>query len=216
MKVLDFGLAKARPDEGSSADWSQSPTVTNEGTREGLVVGTVAYMSPEQARGRPVDKRSDIWAFGCVLYEMLTGRAAFGRETLTDTLAAIVEHDPDWKALPAATPTAVRRLLGRCLEKDPRRRLHDIADARIEIDDVIANPVEAGAPEAALHSRRREYVAWSAAVVSLGLALAAVFLPVRPCDGPACADACGAHRCRVPTRRATLWSRAGIRAGSLA
>ncbi len=177
VKVLDFGLAKAMPDEATSSDWSQSPTVTNEGTREGLVVGTVAYMSPEQARGRAVDKRSDIWAFGCILFEMLTGRAVFGRETLTDTLAAIVDRDPDWRALPGATPPALRRLLTRCLEKDPKRRLHDIADARIEIDDVIANPAEA--PGAVRQSRRREYLAWTAAAAGLGVAVAAILLPSR-------------------------------------
>ena len=185
VKVLDFGLAKARADGADSSDWSQSPTVTDAGTREGLVVGTVAYMSPEQARGRPVDKRSDIWGFGCILYEMLTGRAAFGRETLTDTLAAIVDRDPDWTALPEATPSALRRLLARCLEKDPRRRLHDIADARIEIDDVIANPVEAVSTHATAYSRRREYLAWGAAVVCLGLAVAAVLLAMRRAPDPA-------------------------------
>jgi Tol biopolymer transport system component len=151
VKVLDFGLAKAATGDASGRDLTQSPTVTVGGTREGVILGTAAYMSPEQARGQAVDKRTDIWAFGCVLYEMLTGRAAFARDTLTDTLAAIVEREPDWAALPTVQPT-IQRLLNRSLEKDVRRRLHDIADARIEIDDavsgtaamIVAQPTSAG------------------------------------------------------------------------
>src|SRR4029450_5541600 len=110
------------------------------GTQEGLILGTAAYMSPEQARGQRVDKRTDVWAFGCVVYEMLTGRAAFPGATVTDTLAAILERDPDWTALPTATPTSVRRLLRRCLEKDTERRLHDMADARLDIEDALNEP----------------------------------------------------------------------------
>ena len=109
--------------------------MTQDGTRQGMILGTPAYMSPEQARGAPVDKRTDIWAFGCVLYEMLTGRAAFGGDTITDTLARVLEREPDWDGLPADVPASIRSLLRRCLRKDPRHRLHDIADARIEIDD---------------------------------------------------------------------------------
>src|SRR6266852_3946604 len=141
VKVLDFGLAKALAAEGSgvAADLS---TVSAEGTIVGAILGTAAYMSPEQARGQVVDKRTDIWAFGCVLYEMLTGSAVFARETITDTIAAVVSAEPEWKSLPAKTPGSVRRLLSRCLQKDARRRLHDIADARIEIDDAIATPDE--------------------------------------------------------------------------
>jgi serine/threonine protein kinase len=121
VKVLDFGIAKVLPREDDA---------THVATREGTVIGTTAYMSPEQTRGQSVDKRSDIWAFGCVLYEMLTGRTAFGRATPTDTLIAIVERDPDWSALPEQTPPHVRQLLKRCLVKDPRERLRDIGDAR--------------------------------------------------------------------------------------
>jgi tetratricopeptide (TPR) repeat protein len=127
VKVLDFGLAKVVTDE--PPDLEQSPTQSMGATREGTILGTAAYMSPEQARGKPVDKRTDIWAFGCVLYEMLTGRAPFAGETLTDTLAAIIEREPDWRALPDATPVGVRRLLRRCLEKDSKQRLRDIGDA---------------------------------------------------------------------------------------
>ena len=137
VKVLDFGLAKAAGGDGSSPDRSQSPTVSI-GTRDGVILGTGAYMSPEQARGKAIDKRTDVWAFGCVLYEMLTGRAAFAGDTLSDTIAAILELEPDWSALPAATPAAVRRLISRCVEKDPKRRLRDIGDARSEIDDVLS------------------------------------------------------------------------------
>src|SRR5436309_3118586 len=138
VKVLDFGLAKALAAEGSGPDLSKSPTMTADGTIAGVILGTAAYMSPEQARGQPVDKRTDIWAFGCVLFEMLTGSAAFGRETVTDTIVAVVGAEPEWKSLPADTPGSIRRLLTRCLQKDARRRLHDIADARIELEDAMA------------------------------------------------------------------------------
>ena len=136
VKVLDFGLAK--PDaEAATPELAHSPTITMTGTHDGFMLGTAAYMSPEQARGRSVDKRADIWAFGCVLYEMLTGRKTFDRETVSDTLAAILEREPDWKMLPAATPASVRRLLRRCLEKDVTRRLRDIGDACLELEEAI-------------------------------------------------------------------------------
>jgi serine/threonine-protein kinase len=134
LKVLDFGLAKAALEEGVSPVLSDSPTITAAATREGTILGTAAYMSPEQARGRPVDKRTDIWAFGCVLHELITGRSPFLRESVTDTLSAIVTHEPDWSVLPDAVPPAVRDLLRRCLEKDVRRRLRDIGDASICLD----------------------------------------------------------------------------------
>jgi eukaryotic-like serine/threonine-protein kinase len=143
VKVLDFGLAKALDTEPSSAIVSQSPTIVSPAmTRVGVILGTAAYMSPEQARGREADIRSDVWAFGCVLYEMLTARRAFGGDEVADTLAAILRAEPDWSRLPADTPAAIRRLLARCLRKESKQRLHDIADARIEIDDVIASPGE--------------------------------------------------------------------------
>ena len=131
VKVLDFGIAKAATGE------FQSTTATLGGTQEGTILGTAAYMSPEQARAQPVDKRTDIWAFACVLYEMLTGQMAFPGETVSDTIVAILEHEPDFAALPPATPPIVARLLRRCLEKDPRRRLRDIADARADLDDAL-------------------------------------------------------------------------------
>jgi serine/threonine-protein kinase len=135
VKVLDFGLAKAAPTDGSTFDRSHSPTMTIGGTREGVILGTVAYMSPEQARGKAVDKRTDIWALGCLLYEMLTGRAAFQSETTSDTIAAILEREPNWQALPPSTPGRVRDLLRRCLQKDPKQRLRDAGDAVNEILD---------------------------------------------------------------------------------
>jgi hypothetical protein len=137
VKVLDFGLAKAS-DIVSAGDPSAAPTMTADRTRAGMIVGTAAYMSPEQARGHAVDKRTDIWAFGCVLYEMLSGRAAFARDTITDTLAAIVEREPMWSLLPPSVPRSTARLLRRCLEKDPKRRLRDIGDARLDLEEAIS------------------------------------------------------------------------------
>ena len=150
VKVLDFGLAKAysgESGEGSKPELSHSPTLTRQGTEAGMILGTAAYMSPEQARGKRVDKRADIWAFGVVLFEMLTGKRLFAGETVSDTLAAVLTRDPDWNALPPATPASLRRLLRRCLERDPKRRLHDIADARIEMDESASEPsATRGAP----------------------------------------------------------------------
>ena len=129
-------------------DVANSPTLTAHATAIGMILGTAAYMAPEQAKGKAVDKRADIWAFGVVLYEMLTGRAAFAGDTVTDIIAAVVTREPDWTLLPAATPAAIRRLLTRCLEKDPKRRLRDIGDARFEIDETIARgSSDAGAAE---------------------------------------------------------------------
>lgn len=138
VKVLDFGLAKAMDPVGAaSADAAHSPTISLHATRAGVILGTAAYMSPEQARGKPVDKRTDIWAFGCVLYELLTGRQAFVGETVADTIATILNREPEWSALDGRTPVPVRRLLQRCLDKDPRQRLRDIGDARHELDHVL-------------------------------------------------------------------------------
>jgi serine/threonine-protein kinase len=139
VKILDFGLAKAVSGAADpSGDLSRSPTLTALATQRGEVMGTAAYMSPEQARGRPVDRRADIWAFGCCLYEALAGSRAFTGETATDVLAAIVKDDPDWTALPAGTPPAIEDLLRRCLVKDPRGRLRDAGDARLEIARILS------------------------------------------------------------------------------
>jgi eukaryotic-like serine/threonine-protein kinase len=142
VKVLDFGLAKALEADASSIDISTSPTISRMATQAGVLLGTAAYMSPEQAKGKPVDRRADIWAFGCVLYEMLTGKMAFRGESVTDTLAAVIKEEPDWSRLPVGTPIRVRVLLQRCLQKDPKQRLRDIGDARISLDEVLS-----GAPE---------------------------------------------------------------------
>jgi serine/threonine-protein kinase len=148
VKVLDFGLAKALDADGSpvvaaGVETAISPTRVANATDAGLILGTPAYMSPEQARGKALDRRADLWAFGCVLYEMLTGRRAFDDETIRDSLAATLEREPDYTRLPANTPAPIRRLLRRCLEKDRKKRLDSAAAVRLEIDDAIA-PVEAG------------------------------------------------------------------------
>ena len=145
VKVLDFGLAKAIEGDAASVDISTSPTMSRMATLAGVLLGTAAYMSPEQAKGKAVDRRADIWAFGCALYEMLTGKTVFSGETVTDTLAAVIRAEPEWSLLPAATPIQVRVLLQRCLQKDPKQRLRDIGDARISLEEVLS-----GAPDAAL------------------------------------------------------------------
>src|SRR5579864_3394790 len=138
VKILDFGLAKALEDDEPSADISSSPTISSLATQAGIILGTAAYMSPEQAKGKAVDRRADIWAFGCVLYEMLIGEPAFGGETITDVLAAVVRADPEWLLLPSSVPMRVRELLRRCLRKDPKQRLRDIGEARIAIDEALS------------------------------------------------------------------------------
>jgi len=142
VKVLDFGLAKALERVVADVNATASPTITSPAmmTGVGVLLGTAAYMSPEQARGRTADKRSDIWAFGCVLYEMLAGKRAFGGEDVSDTLAAVLRAEPDWSSLSRAVPMALRRLLRRCLTKDPRERLHDAADVRLDIRDALVEP----------------------------------------------------------------------------
>jgi serine/threonine protein kinase len=133
-KILDFGVAKAMGEDAPAHSLEHSPTLSANFTSPGMMVGTVPYMSPEQARGRPVDKRSDIWSLGCVLYECLSGKRAFDGETSTDVLAKILERDPTWDSLPARTPSRVRELVQRCLEKDLKRRIRDAGDVRIELE----------------------------------------------------------------------------------
>ena len=188
VKVLDFGLAKltAPPEaevRAGSAGTSNSPTLTSPAmTRQGVILGTAAYMSPEQAHGSEVDKRADIWAFGCVLYEMLTGTRAFGGEHVTDALAAVVRADPDWHRLPADTPPAIRRLLRWCLQKDRRLRVRDIADVRTEIDDVQKNPFADGDHVPTSGRRGRMMLAAALAVVTLiaGALAIVAFRPAPP------------------------------------
>jgi eukaryotic-like serine/threonine-protein kinase len=167
-KVLDFGLAKMLA-PGSAPGSSEAQTATADGTREGTVLGTPAYMSPEQARGKSVDKRTDIWSFGCVLYEMVAGRKPFVGETVSDTVVAILSREPDWSALPQATPAALRQLLHRCLEKDVERRQRDAGDVAIEIDDAL-QALEPG-PRAARGRLLAAVVTGATLVVLLALAV---------------------------------------------
>jgi Tol biopolymer transport system component len=184
VKVLDFGLAKAWAGDTSaggppSSAVSQSPTLTRTGTTAGVILGTAAYMSPEQARGKPVDKRADVWSFGVLLWEMLTGRALFAGDTVTDVIAAVVAKEIDLGAVPEATPLAVRLLLSRCLRRDPRSRLPDMGAARLELQDVrtgVAGPTEGGAPREeegariARRGRSRERWIWATVLAAAGLA----------------------------------------------
>ena len=140
VKVLDFGLARAMGGTGSGPQIANSPTITVGGTQDGVLLGTAPYMSPEQARGRTVDKRTDIWAFGCVLYEMLTGAPAFAGDGVAEVLANVIKTEPDWTALPADTPAALRLCLQRCLQKDLRQRFHDIADVRLAMEGAFEQP----------------------------------------------------------------------------
>ena len=144
LKVLDFGLAKAVAPEGVERD-QQQPAVADALTKEGLIQGTPAYMSPEQVRGERVDKRTDVWAFGCVLYEMLTGRLAFEATTVADTTVKILEREPDWDRLPATLHPRMRDVLRRCLDKERKNRWHDIADVRVDVQQVLADPDRTGA-----------------------------------------------------------------------
>ncbi|HKV03999.1 MAG TPA: protein kinase [Candidatus Acidoferrales bacterium] len=174
VKILDFGLAKALEGDAASTDIATSPTISRMATLAGVLLGTAAYMSPEQARAKPVDRRADIWAFGCVLYEMLTGQMAFCGESVTDTLAAVIRAEPDWSALPGATPLRVRVLLQRCLQKDPRQRLRDIGDARISLDEVLSGAPEAASSLAAVGPTFRRLLPWAAGLFVAGGVLAGV------------------------------------------
>ena len=202
VKVLDFGLAKTIADNAAFTESVVAPFKEAQGspehrrgtgnTVEGAILGTAAYMSPEQARGQSVDKRTDIWAFGCVLFEMLTGRAPFARATVSDTLAAILEGEPDWQLLPSSTPPNILRLLERCLAKDLKRRIRDIADARIELEE----PVARFQPGPSTHSIRRSLgtelttaltprrLAWCLAASAVVIAGAVLVWRLRPDASP--------------------------------
>jgi serine/threonine protein kinase len=167
VKILDFGLAKVLMGDSSPIDSSSSPTFTSLATQAGVIIGTAAYMSPEQAKGKSVDRRTDIWAFGCVLYEMLSGKRAFHGETATDTLAAVIRAEPDWTKLPADTPVEIRRFLERCLRKDPKARLQAIGDARITLDE-LQNPAElesSSIPETPSRMRFRQWAVFAGVVL---------------------------------------------------
>jgi serine/threonine-protein kinase len=177
VKVLDFGLAKAVETSASISDPSTSPTITSPmETRVGVILGTAAYMAPEQARGKSVDRRADIWAFGCVVFEMLTGARAFPGSDVSDVFASILKTEPKWSALPSHTPPAIQRLLRRCLDKDPRRRMQSLGDARVEIEDAIAGtPETLRASSGARVSRWRAVLPWSIAAVVAALGAAALW-----------------------------------------
>ncbi len=184
VKVLDFGLAKASGRDGADVNLSQSPALSA-ATQPGVILGTAAYMSPEQAKGQEVDKRTDIWAFGCVLYEMLTARRPFPGETLSDTVAKILESGPDWNSLPANTHARIRELLERCLDKDVKARWHDIADVRVDIQRVLADPsgviVRPGADE--LQAPQRPMPRWAGAVALAAIVAVIATLNLQP-DAP--------------------------------
>jgi len=184
VKILDFGLAKAlAADDGGRVDSSLSPTITSLSTKAGVILGTAAYMSPEQARGSPVDRRADVWAFGCILLELLTGESPFHEATVSDTVASILRSEPDWERLPRDTPAAVRHLLHRCLDKDPRRRLRDIGEARVALED--ATIAEAEAPSAAALPPPATARRWTEIAVAVALTALATLLLTRALRRPA-------------------------------
>jgi len=177
VKVLDFGLAKAFADEVPDSELSQSPTLSRDATRAGVILGTAAYMSPEQAKGKAVDKRSDIFSFGIVLFEMLTGKRAFAGEDVSEVLACIIKLEPDWKAVPPDIDPRIENLLRRCLRKDRKKRQQSAGDLRVEIEDIVADPIEATGQEllaASAPTRARERLGWGFAVVVSALVGAVV------------------------------------------
>jgi len=182
VKLLDFGLAKALEADtasGSSPQMTQSPTLTGRATQAGVILGTAAYMSPEQARGKGVDKRADIWAFGCVLYEMLAGKRLFEGETLSDVLAAVLTREPDLASLPAATPASVRELIARCLRRDARSRQRDMGDARVILEDAAVSPPAAEPRRDAAAGRRPLAAVLGAVAAAAALLGAAAVLLLR-------------------------------------
>jgi serine/threonine protein kinase len=189
VKVLDFGLAKAFAGEQDQAALSNSPTLSVAATQQGVILGTAAYMSPEQAKGKPVDKRSDIWAFGVVLFEMLSGRHLFEGETVSETLAAVLMREPDFSAVPPNLHPRMRWLLERCLERDPRNRYHDVADVRVDIQKVLADPGGVFAQpmvRAESGKKLRTGLPWMVAVLGIvAFSLAAWYLKPAPSSGPA-------------------------------
>jgi serine/threonine-protein kinase len=190
VKVLDFGLAKATEAAIVSGSGSHSPTITTPAmTQAGLILGTAAYMSPEQARGSSVDKRADIWAFGVVLYEMLAGRRLFDEPSVSETAAAVLKGELTLEGLPAETPSAIKRLIGRCLTRDWRRRLRDIGEARIAIDEVIAHPGDGGESRTAQEERSRaptwrRVVPWAIAFTAVIAAVVSAWAPWRAASAP--------------------------------
>jgi eukaryotic-like serine/threonine-protein kinase len=183
VKVLDFGLAKALTNEGANTDLSHSPTLSIVATNAGMILGTASYMSPEQARGRPVDRRTDIFAFGCVLYEMLTGKRAFDGEDIAEILGAVLKTQPDWSLLPPGTPPGIQKLLRRCLEKSANSRRADAADIRMDIEDALTERAIQPTPP---HASRHGLLPWASAVlVALGVTVTLSVLYFRaPAETP--------------------------------
>jgi serine/threonine-protein kinase len=195
VKVLDFGLAKALEETPAAGSISNSPTISAAATREGIILGSAAYMSPEQARGKVVDRRCDIWSVGAVLFEILSGKQAFAGEDVSHTLAAVIMKEPDWEALPASTPPRIRLLLRRCLAKDPKQRLQAIGEARIAIEDCLAGTADVGAglvpaplqrerPQAPLQRSLRWVLAAILTIVLVALIIGTVIRTPRPPPRP--------------------------------
>jgi Tol biopolymer transport system component/tRNA A-37 threonylcarbamoyl transferase component Bud32 len=192
VKVLDFGLAKVLSDQDSMAPAipANSPTLSAMATQAGIILGTAAYMAPEQAKGKPVDRRADIWAFGCVLFEMMSGRKAFEGETISDLLAAVIRGEPEWTALPETTPPAIQRLIRRCLQKDVRQRLQAIGDARIAIEETLSGAdteAAAGGGPTAERGRRsllRRALPWALGAATILFAAFASWLLLKPKPQP--------------------------------
>jgi len=177
VKVLDFGLAKlVDPVGGNSPGLTNSPTLSLQATHAGMILGTAAYMSPEQARGKTVDKRADIWAFGCLLFEMLTGRRAFPGHDAPEILGAVIHKDPTWEAVPASVPASVRATLRRCLQKDPKQRLRDIGDVQFELGETETSDRALLPQSSTASSRGREYLAWTVATVAIALAVGVMWV----------------------------------------
>jgi serine/threonine-protein kinase len=186
VKVLDFGLAKALGLHSEGAgDPMDSPTMSVHATEAGVVLGTAAYMSPEQAKGRPADRRADLWAFGVVLYEMLTGHRAFRGDGAPDTIARVLMEEPNWSALPANVPDPIRRLLRRCLEKDRRRRLDSASSARLEIDDALASPAAETIAVRSAPSHRSTPAVIAAMAGGAAIAALVTWVMMRPAPGTA-------------------------------
>ena len=187
VKVLDFGLAKALAEPASEAEMENSPTASILPTHEGVILGTAAYMSPEQAKGKIVDKRADIWAFGVVLFEMLTGKRLYTGENASETLASVIKDDPDWNLIPTDTPLKIRELLRRCLQKDSRKRLRDVGDARIEIEEALADPsgtLALPAGSVAAQPTWRRALPWAIAGLLGFVAVVALWAPWRTKETP--------------------------------
>jgi serine/threonine protein kinase len=179
VKVLDFGLAKAFAGEQEQMNLSNSPTLSDMATQQGLILGTAAYMSPEQARGKEVDKRADIWAFGVVLFEMLTGKQVFTGDTVSDILASVLAREPEWQSLPANLHPRIRLLLERSLKKDPKNRYHNIADARVDIQEVLADPSGVFIQPVMVaedQTRQRTILPWALAIIGIIIVGAATWI----------------------------------------